>query len=283
MTDAPWFETVWRGLHRWQDVLDVLLVAFVFYRLLMLVRGTRAFQMLIGLAVLLSALVISKWLGLNTVEWLVTSFWSQIVLALVILFHPEIRRTLARIGQNPFGRTLAEMEESRAIEEIIKAAVGLSNRKIGGIFVLEREIALSDIVEMGTPLDAKVSKELLLSIFAPRSPMHDGAVIVSEDRIVAAGCFLPLSMNPNISKMLGTRHRAALGVTEDTDAVVVVVSEETGAISVVTGGKMTRELDAASLRRVLMRIFVREKKIRGDRPTRILRWIRQLFPARTGT
>lgn len=278
MTNAPWFTVLWRGLHRWQDLLDILLVAFVFYRLLLLVRGTRAFQMLVGLAVLLSAVVVSKWLHLTTVEWLVTSFWAQIVLALVILFQPEIRRTLAQIGQNPFGRGLTEIEESRTLEEIIKAAVGLSNRRMGGIFVLEREIALKDIVEMGTALDAKVSKELLISIFAPPSPMHDGAVIIHGDRVVAAGCFLPLSMNPNVSKMLGTRHRAALGATEDTDAVVIVVSEETGAISVVIGGKMTRELDSASLRRVLTRIFVREKKGSRERPFRILRRIRDLLP-----
>ena len=283
MTGAPWLKILWEGLHRWRDILDILLVAFVFYRLLIIVRGTRAFQMLVGLAVLLSALVVSKWLHLTTVEWLVTSFWSQIVLALVILFQPEIRRTLAQIGQNPFGNALTEMEETRTLEEIVKAAVALSNRKIGGIFVLEREIALKDIVEMGTPLDAKVSKELLLSIFAPPSPMHDGAVIIHADRVEAAGCFLPLSVNPNISKMLGTRHRAALGVTEDTDAVVIVVSEETGAISLIVGGKMTRELDTGSLRRVLTRIFVREKKSRGELHFRIFQWLRRLFPDKAGS
>jgi len=247
----------------WKDLFDIALVAFLFYWLFLFLKGTRAFQILIGVIILFLAFVLSKLFELYTIDWLVTSFWSQIVLALVILFQPEIRKALAQIGQTPFGRRFPTTEESKFLEEIVRACVSLANKKIGAIIVLEREIELEDIVEMGTPLDAVVSKEVLVSIFLPYSPIHDGAVVIKGGRIVAAGCFLPLTLSSDVSKMLGTRHRAAFGVTEETDAVVIVVSEETGAISIIVGGQMTRELDAAALRRVLIRIFKKEKKREG--------------------
>jgi len=263
---------------RWQDVLDMAIVAAVLYWLFLILKGTRALQMLIGLGLLLVASLISKWAELTTVDWLVTNFWAQIVLVIVILFQPEIRRVLAQIGQTtPLSRALSVSEESRTLEEIIRASVSLANKRIGAIMVLERESELKDIVEMGVALEARVSKELLTSIFMTASPLHDGAVVIKENRIIAAGCFLPLSLNPDVSKMLGTRHRAALGVTEETDAVVIALSEETGAISVIIGGKMTRELDAGGLRRVLTRIFLRERRER-------LPWMERLkgfFPIRS--
>lgn len=263
---------------RWQDLLDIAIVAAVLYWLFLILRGTRALQMLIGLGLLLVASLISKWAELTTVDWLVTNFWAQIVLVIVILFQPEIRRVLAQIGQTaPLSRALSVSEESRTLEEIIRASVSLANKRIGAIIVLERESELKDIVEMGVALEARVSKELLAGIFMPASPLHDGAVVIKENRIMAAGCFLPLSLNPDVSKMLGTRHRAALGVTEETDAVVIALSEETGAISVIIGGKMTRELDAGGLRRVLTRIFLRERRER-------LPWMERLkgfFPIRS--
>ncbi len=263
---------------RWQDVLDTAIVAAVLYWLFLILKGTRALQMLIGLGLLLVASLISKWAELTTVDWLVTNFWAQIVLVIVILFQPEIRRVLAQIGQTtPLSRALSVSEESRTLEEIIRASVSLANKRIGAIIVLERESELKDIVEMGVALEARVSKELLAGIFMPASPLHDGAVVIKENRIMAAGCFLPLSLNPDVSKMLGTRHRAALGVTEETDAVVIALSEETGAISVIIGGKMTRELDAGGLRRVLTRIFLRERRER-------LPWMERLkgfFPIRS--
>jgi len=263
---------------RWQDVLDMAIVAAVLYWLFLILKGTRALQMLIGLGLLLVASLISKWAELTTVDWLVTNFWAQIVLVIVILFQPEIRRVLAQIGQTtPLSRALSVSEESRTLEEIIRASVSLANQRIGAIIVLERESELKDIVEMGVALEARVSKELLTSIFMTASPLHDGAVVIKENRIIAAGCFLPLSLNPDVSKMLGTRHRAALGVTEETDAVVIALSEETGAISVIIGGKMTRELDAGGLRRVLTRIFLRERRER-------LPWMERLkgfFPIRS--
>ena len=182
------------------------------------------------------ALVASQALEFYTLDWLIHSFWSQIVLAVVILFQPEIRRTLAQVGQNNLFRSLSPVEGSKFIEETVKAAVSMANKRIGALIVLERDTDLSTIVEMGTELDAKVTKEILVSIFLPYSPIHDGAAIIRNGRIVAAGCFLPLTLSSNISKSFGTRHRAAIGLTEESDAIVVVVSEETGEISVVSSG-----------------------------------------------
>lgn len=242
------------------DIIDILIVAFVIYRIFLIIKGTRALQMLVGLAVLLAAFIASRWLELYTIDWIVQSFWPQIVIALIILFQPEIRRALAQMGQNPFLRTLSPIEETRFIEEIIRSAVSLANKKIGAIIVLERETELEDLIEMGTPLDARISKEILTSIFLPYSPIHDGAVIIKEGRIAAAGCFLPLTMSAAVSKTIGTRHRAAIGITEETDAVVITISEETGTISVAMEGKMTRDLDAASLRRILTKVFITGKR-----------------------
>ncbi len=214
--------------------------------------------MLVGLGILLIALMISKWINLYTIDWLVQSFWSQIVLALIILFQPELRRALAHIGENPLLYPFSYVEESRHIEEIVRTAVSLSNRKIGSLIVIERETDLKNFIEMGTELDAKVSKEILVSIFQPTSPIHDGAVIIRGKRIIAGGCFLPLSLRADISRLLGTRHRAAIGITEETDAVVIVVSEETGAISIVIGGEITQNLDMNTLRETLTDLFVQK-------------------------
>lgn len=245
------------------DILDILIVAFVLYRIFLIIKGTRALQMLVGIAILLAAFVVSRWLELYTIDWIVQSFWSQIVIALIILFQPEIRRALAQMGQNPLLRTISAIEETRFIEEIIRTAVSLANKKIGAIIVLERETELGDLIEMGTALDAKVSKEILTSIFLPYSPIHDGAVIIKDGRIAAAGCFLPLTMSAAVSKTLGTRHRAAVGITEETDAAVIAVSEETGTISVAVEGKLTREVDAGALRRILTKIFITGRKEKG--------------------
>ncbi|MBI5182253.1 MAG: TIGR00159 family protein [Nitrospirae bacterium] len=255
------FIDVIRTLRVW-DIIDILIVAFVFYKIFLIIKGTRALQMLVGILILLLAFIASGWLELYTIDWLVQSFWSQIVIALIVLFQPEIRRTLAQMGQNPLLRTISPIEETRFIEEIIRAAVSLANKKIGAIIVLERETELKELIEMGTSLDAKISKEILTSIFLPYSPIHDGAVIIKDGRIAAAGCFLPLTMSTAVSKTLGTRHRAAIGITEETDAAVIVISEETGTISVAMEGKMTRDLDAASLRRVLTKVFITGRKER---------------------
>lgn len=242
------------------DLLDILLVAFILYRLFLLIKGTRAVQMLLGLGILILALVFSRWADLYTINWLVQSFMAQVVLVILVLFQPELRRALAHMGENPLLSSLSPVESSRFLDEIVKSSVSLANRRVGALLVLERETDLKNIVEMGTELDSKVSKELILSIFHPSSPMHDGAIIIQRGRLAAAGCFLPLSVSSRISKALGTRHRAAIGLTEETDAVVVVVSEETGTISLALGGRLTRDMDAVSLRRVLTRVFVAKKK-----------------------
>ena len=246
--------------YRWfNDTVDIALVYYMFYRLLLIIKGTRAFQMLIGIGLIVLALVASRALEFYTLDWLIHSFWSQIVLAVVILFQPEIRRTLAQVGQNNPFRTMSVVEGTKFIEETVKAAISMANKRIGGLIVLERDTDLTTIVEMGTELDAKVTKEILLSIFLPYSPIHDGAAIIRNGRIVAAGCFLPLTLSSNLSKSLGTRHRAAAGLTEESDAIVVVISEETGEISVVSGGTIENNADAPALRKRLSEIFVKKK------------------------
>src|SRR5512143_3331802 len=226
------------GHYRWfNDTVDIALVYYLFYRLVLLA---------------------SQFLEFYTLDWLIHSFWSQIVLALVVLFQPEIRRTLARVGERRLFRSMSAVEGSKFIEETVKAAVSMANKRIGALIVLERDTDLSTIVEMGTEHDAKVTKEILVSIFLPYSPIHDGAAIIRSGRIVAAGCFLPLTLSSNLSKSLGTRHRAAVGLTEEADAIVVVVSEETGEISVVSNGTV-EHADAPALRKTLSDIFLPKK------------------------
>ena len=242
--------------HRWiLDVLDILIVSVIVYRLLLFIKGTKAAQMLIGLGVLLVASLLSRYLELYTLDWLVQSFWAQAVIVIIILFQPEIRRALAQMGEAQFLQTFTSAEELKSLEEIVRASVALANRKIGALIVIERDTSLKDFVEVGTPLDAKVSKELLMSIFHPTSPIHDGAVVIKGNRIIAAGCFLPITLSPEVSKALGTRHRAGLGLAEETDAVVIVVSEETGMISLAISGKLETNLDMGRLRNVLTDLF----------------------------
>jgi len=246
--------------YRWfNDTVDIALVYYIFYRLLLIIKGTRAFQMLIGIGLIVLALIASRALEFYTLDWLLHSFWSQIVLAGVILFQPEIRRALAQVGERRLFRSMSPVEGSKYVEETVKAAVSMANKRIGALIVLERDTDLTTIVEMGTELDAKVTKEILVSIFLPYSPIHDGAAIIRGGRIIAAGCFLPLTLSSNLSKSLGTRHRAAVGLTEESDAVVVVVSEETGEISVVSNGSIEHMIETPALRKALSDIFVRKK------------------------
>ena len=247
-------------LLRWQDFLDILLVALILYRVLLIIKGTKAAQMLIGLGVLFIALLFSEYLGLYTIDWIIQSLWAQIVLALIILFQPEIRKTLAQMGEARFFSTFTSAEELRSIEEIVKASVALANRKMGALIVIEKETNLNDFIEMGSQLDAKVSRELLLSIFHPTSPIHDGAVIIRGNRVIAAGCFLPLILSSNISKTLGTRHRAGIGLTEETDAVVIIISEETGSISTSFKSKLHKNMDMGTLRDFLTEHFMTPKE-----------------------
>jgi diadenylate cyclase len=245
--------------HRWiLDVLDISLMSLILYRLLLIIKGTKAAQMLIGLGILLLASMASRYLELYTIDWLVQSFWAQIVIAIIVLFQPEIRRALAHMGETQF-LTFTKAEELKSLEEIVKASISLANRKIGALMVIERETSLKDFVEVGTPLDAKVSKELLMSIFHPTSPIHDGAVIIKGNRIAAAGCFLPITLSSELSKSLGTRHRAGIGLTEETDAVALIVSEETGYISMALDGRLETRLDMGTLRDMMTDLFVSTK------------------------
>jgi diadenylate cyclase len=245
---------------RWQDLVDIVLMSIILYRLLLIIKGTKAAHMLMGLGVLLVASLLSRYFELYTVDWLIQSFWAQIVIAIIILFQPEIRRALAQMGESQLFQTLTSAEELKSLEEIVRATISLANRKIGALIAIERDTSLKDFVEMGTPLDAKVSKEVLLSIFHPTSPIHDGAVVIKGNRIAAAGCFLPITMNADISKALGTRHRAALGISEETDAVVLIVSEETGTVSMAMNGNLETHLDMGTLREVLTNLFAAKKK-----------------------
>ena len=251
------------GQIRWQDVLDIALVSIILYRILLIIKGTKAAQMLVGLGVLLVASFFSKYLQLYTMDWIIQSFWAQVVIALIILFQPEIRRALAHVGESSFFQNFTSAEELKSLEEIVRASVALANRKIGALIVIERDVSLRDYVEIGTPLDAKVSRELLLSIFHPTSPIHDGAVVIRGNRVVAAGCFLPITLGSEVSKALGTRHRAGIGIAEETDAVAVIISEETGSISVAINGKLESRIDMGALRDMLTDLFTEAKKGKG--------------------
>jgi diadenylate cyclase len=245
---------------RWQDLVDIILMSVIIYRLLLIIKGTKAAHMLIGLGLLLIASLLSRYFELYTVDWMIQSFWAQIVIAIIILFQPEIRRTLAQMGEAQIFKNLTSAEELKSLDEIVRATVALANRKIGALIAIERETSLKDFVEMGTPLDAKVTKEILLSIFHPTSPIHDGAVVIKGNRIVAAGCFLPITMGPDINKALGTRHRAGLGLSEETDAVIIVVSEEMGIVSMAIHGKLETHLDLGTLRDILTDLFTAKVK-----------------------
>jgi diadenylate cyclase len=242
----------------WRDAFDVFLVALVIYRIFTLFRGTRAMQMLVGVGVLVGATLAARQLELHSLGWLLDTLWSFWVVVLVVLFQPELRRALTSIGHGAALRALfggARAETRRVIDEIASVAGSLAERRIGALVVIERGTGLRQYAELGVALDALVSADLLTSIFLPYSPLHDGAVFVSDDRVVAAGCFLPLSRNIQLARQLGTRHRAALGVAEETDAVAVIVSEETGRISVAVEGGIETLTSAEGLRRRLLELL----------------------------
>jgi diadenylate cyclase len=249
---------------RWQDALDIILVTIILYRMILIVKGTIAARMLAGVAVLLLALFLSNYMQLYTMDWIIQSFWTQVVIAIIILFQPEIRKALAQMGETSFLQGFTSAEELKSLDEIVKASVALSSRKIGALIVIEREMSLREYVEIGTQLDAKASRDLLLSIFHPSSPIHDGAVVIKGNRISAAGCFLPIRLGTAINKSYGTRHRAGIAISEETDAVAIIVSEETGAISLAISGKIHASLDMARLREILTGLFTEQKKDRQD-------------------
>ena len=237
------------------DLIDVLAVAFLFYRLFAMIKGTRAAQMFVGLVFIVIASIVAQWFRLNALNWIINSLKTVWVILFVILFQPELRAVLTHIGQNRLLRALIRVGEGGVLKEILSAVEEMSRERRGALIVVERDMGLRDYIETGTKLDASVTKELLETIFTPHSPLHDGAVVIRGDQISAAGCILPLSATAGLSPLLGTRHRAALGLAEETDACVFVVSEETGAISIAHKGELKWNLDEGQLRSELAAIF----------------------------
>ncbi len=232
------------------DFVDIFILTFIFYRIYLLFRGTRALQVLKGLSILIIVLFVAQIFHLQTINWILRNFWAVWIVALIVIFQPELRRALARLGENPLSRLFFPGEEE-FLGEITRGIRSLSRGKIGSLIVIERKTGLKNYIETGVRLDSRVSSELLNSIFTPKSPLHDGAVIIQENRISAASCLLPLTQNPGLSKTLGTRHRAALGLSEEADALAIVVSEETGSISLAVNGRMTPNLEIPTLQEML--------------------------------
>ncbi|MEO2083717.1 MAG: diadenylate cyclase CdaA [Desulfurobacteriaceae bacterium] len=242
------------------DIVDILIVAFLIYRILLYLSETRALQILVGLLLLLVLSVIAKFFHLYTLSFIFNNFITIGIFALLVIFQPEIRRILARIGEKQFGIFSSEEEAEKVIEEIVRACAVMSEDRIGALIVIEREVNLDNYIESGTVVNGEISKELLITIFWPGTPLHDGATIVRKNRLYKAGSFLPLSLNPNLPQTVGTRHRAAIGITEETDAVAVTVSEETGTISVSYSGKLIKNLDPPKLKKVLKGLLVRKSE-----------------------
>lgn len=238
-------------LPSWRDLLEILLVTAIFYRLLILLAGTRAIQMLLGLVLLVGVYFVARLLQLDLLVYLLENLFQFGAIAALVVFQPELRSALAHLGQNRILRFFNRLEESEVAEEIAAAAEEMARNQVGAIIAIEREVGLGEFIETGTPLQARVSAALLNTIFSPYSPLHDGAVIIRGDTVVAAGAILPLTQFPVADKTLGTRHRAALGLSEETDALVVVVSEETGQISLAQRGQLQRGFDRDRLAAVL--------------------------------
>lgn len=247
----------------WRDVVDILAVAVVMYYLLRLIRGTRAVQMLLGLAFLGAVYYVARLIELPTLERLLESLLILLPIAAIVLFQQEIRRALANFGRNPLWGFAKQQKVEGTFNEIVLAATSLAGRRVGALIVVERLEGLRNYIENGIVLDAVVSYDLLINLFTPDTPLHDGAVIIQEDRVAAAACFLPLTFNPELSTELGTRHRAALGISEETDALAVVVSEETGMISVARDGRLARDLDGKDLRNTLYDYLITDLYPRG--------------------
>jgi len=246
------------------NVLDILVVAFLFYRLYILVRGTRAALMLNGFLVILIASLLAQWIGLTTLNWILSNLRTVWVIAFIVLFQHELRSALAQLGRNRIVGLFLKVEKDVGyIQEITRAVEGLARSGLGALIVIEREMGLRNFAENGVQINAAVNADLIETIFTPPSPLHDGAVIINEGTLVAARVILPLSQDPNLSRVLGTRHRAAIGITEETDSLVVVVSEETRTISLAEAGMLERDLDVAGLRKILIAKLQPEAGERG--------------------
>lgn len=251
---SAWFVELNANFNLFPDLFDIAIVAFVIYWLLLMIRGTRAVQILVGLLILIGMKVLSRTFSLDAVDFILSQFLYSAVLIVIVLFQPDIRRALARVGRGVF-RGIAGQEEHQMLEEVVRATQILAQKRVGALIVMERETSLSDLIEAGVTIDAEVSHELLVAFFLPYSPLHDGAVVIQAGRVAQAGCILPLTMRDGLPEGLGTRHRAAVGITEETDAVVIVVSEETSSLSVVYSGELVSDLDGPRLREALRDIL----------------------------
>ena len=255
----------------WWDLVDILVVSVLVYEVLKLIRGTHAVQMAVGIATLVGLFYLSRGFQLETVNWLIRNVVGYVVFAAIVLMQGDIRRALVHLGRAPvirmFQRFDRPVTDDDTLEEIVVAATTMAAKKTGALIVVERSIGLRTYIESGIPLDAHMTYDLLVSIFQPTSPLHDGAVIVQGDRVAAAACFLPLTVNPRLSRELGSRHRAAIGVTEENDAVAIVVSEETGIISLVMNGAIERDLEADQLRLRLAGLILRRRTMERPRET----------------
>lgn len=242
-----------------KDVIDILIVSVIFYKIALLIKETRAEQLMKGIITVFIVAQLSEVFKLYTINWMLENTMTVGVIALLIVFQPELRRILEYIGRsNIFKKSLIEIkneESKKIVTEIVHAVESLSRQKIGALIVIEKQTGLTDVLETGTLIDAEVSSELLINIFIPNTPLHDGAVIIKNERIRAAACFLPLTENKSLSKELGTRHRAALGISEKSDALTIVISEETGIISVAEAGELNRHIDEATLRQILTKLY----------------------------
>jgi diadenylate cyclase len=248
-------------------LIDIAIIAMIIYRLLLLIRGTRAMQMVLGILMTIGfAFFISQVYPLTTLKWLMDKFYSSIIIIIVILFQEDIRRVLSRMGKKTVFPTHEQASSRQVLDDIARAATGLAGKKIGALIVIERNIILSRYVDIGVLIDARISKELLVSVFHPTSPIHDGAVIIQQGRIAAAGCFLPLTRDEDVDPNFGTRHRAAIGISQETDALALAVSEETSTISLMVDGKVSRNLDGKELRRLLKESLNTEAEEGGERP-----------------
>ena len=285
---VKFWDQIWKAILevRVFDIIDIIIVAFLLYKLIGLVRETRASQLVKGLILLIVGALLAKWLHLRVLDYILTNVLSYGVLAMIVVFQPELRRVLEQVGRSKVSRLnifaggqldehADEQHKREMIDRICTGVVTMSLQKVGALICIERETKLGDVIQTGTVINADVTSELIGSVFFPNSPMHDGAMVIRDGRIYAAGCFLPLSNTNEINKQLGTRHRAALGMSENSDALVIVVSEETGVISTAESGKLTRELDIISLRKKLESVFLPTKQNEQNERRSVFRRVKQ--------
>jgi diadenylate cyclase len=254
---APFIENVQFifGNMRFQDVVDIVLVWIIVYRALLLIRQTGTVQILSGLGILAIVYILSIWFEFFAMNWLLEKFFSNLFVIIVVLFQAEIRRALAHIGSHPLFSDVSAVMETHVVEEVAQGLIASAQKGYGALVVIERDIMVDYHIEMGTEMESKISSEIIQSIFHPDGPMHDGAILIRSGKLASAGCFLPLSKNPALDKNLGTRHRAAIGLTEETDALVLVVSEETRSISIVSGGHLYPQAELPDIRKALYEAF----------------------------